>query len=73
MGISKQYLGESNYKELEAYEKTVPERMALSMFKEQLGTGAGALTPSRRVNSWELWVRNDKAISSQPIIAINQN
>jgi hypothetical protein len=46
-GDIKQYLGESNYKELEAYEKTVPERMALSMFKDQLGTGAGALTPEQ--------------------------
>ncbi len=41
----KQYLGEANYTQFQSYEKTIPERMALGTFKDQLG--AGALTPDQ--------------------------
>jgi hypothetical protein len=40
----KQFLGEDNYPGFKAYEKTIPERMALNGFKEQQASGPGALT-----------------------------
>ena len=42
-GEIKQFLGEDNYPQFQAYEKTMPERMAISSFKDQQATGAGAL------------------------------
>jgi hypothetical protein len=43
----KQFLGEDNFTQFEAYEKTQPERMALNMFKDQQGSGANALNPDQ--------------------------
>jgi hypothetical protein len=43
----KEFLGEANYPQFQAYEKTVPERMTLNMFKEQQASGPGALTPEQ--------------------------
>jgi len=43
----KQFLGPDNYTQFQAYEKTVPERMAISTFKDQLGSGPTALTPDQ--------------------------
>lgn len=36
----KEYLGDSNYAELQAYEKTLPQRMVINGFKDQLAGGA---------------------------------
>ncbi len=46
-GEIKQFLGEDNYPQFQAYEKTMPERMAISSFKDQQATGAGALNPDQ--------------------------
>jgi hypothetical protein len=43
----KEFLGETNYPQFQAYEKTIPERMTLNMFKEQQASGPGALTPDQ--------------------------
>jgi len=43
-GQIKELLGEGGYAEFQAYEKTVPQRMALNMFKDQQASGPGALT-----------------------------
>lgn len=43
----KQFLGDDNYTQFQAYEKTQPERMALNMFQDQQGTGPNALTPDQ--------------------------
>jgi len=40
----KQFLGDDNYTQFQSYEKTIPERMSLSMYKDQQGSGPGALT-----------------------------
>jgi len=40
----KQLLGDEGYAEFQAYEKTVPQRMSLNMFKDQQASGPGALT-----------------------------
>jgi len=40
----KQFLGDDNYAQFQAYEKTMGERMAVSGFKDQLGGGATALS-----------------------------
>ncbi len=40
----KQFLGDEGYTDFQAYEKTMPERMAMNMFKDQQASGAGALT-----------------------------
>jgi len=42
-GQIKQFLGEDNYPQFQTYEKTMPERMAISSFKDQQATGPGAL------------------------------
>jgi hypothetical protein len=42
-GEIKQFLGEDSYPQFQAYEKTMPERMAISSFKDQQATGSGAL------------------------------
>jgi hypothetical protein len=39
----KDFLGEDNYTQFQTYEKTIPDRMALNMYKDQQGTGPGAL------------------------------
>ncbi|MEY2428317.1 MAG: hypothetical protein QOJ40_1202 [Verrucomicrobiota bacterium] len=46
-GEIKQFLGEDNYPQFQAYEKTMPERMSVSSFKDQQATGAGALNPDQ--------------------------
>ena len=43
----KQFLGDDNYPQFQAYEKTMPERMAISSFKDLQATGAGALNPDQ--------------------------
>jgi hypothetical protein len=43
----KQLLGDESYAEFKTYEKTVPQRMALNMFKDQQASGPGALTPDQ--------------------------
>lgn len=43
----KDFLGDDNYKQFETYEKSIPDRMTLSMYKDQQGTGPGALNPSQ--------------------------
>jgi len=40
----KQFLGDDVYKDFQSYEKAMPERMAITTFKEQQASGAGALT-----------------------------
>src|ERR1051326_64641 len=39
----KAFLGEDNYTQFQTYEKTIPDRMALNMYKDQQDTGPGAL------------------------------
>jgi len=43
----KQFLGDQNFEQFQAYEKTIPERMSLSMYKDQHTSGPGALTPDQ--------------------------
>ncbi len=43
----KQFLGNENFQVFQAYEKTVPERMTLSMFNDQQGSSGLALTPDQ--------------------------
>jgi hypothetical protein len=43
----KQFLGEDYYPQFQAYEKTMPERMTLSTFKDQQASGPGALNPDQ--------------------------
>src|SRR5205814_10472839 len=43
----KEFLGDANYPQFQTYEKTIPERMTLNMFKEQQASGPGALTPEQ--------------------------
>lgn len=40
----KQFLGDANYQQFQAYEKTIPDRMALNMYKDAQGSGPGALS-----------------------------
>ena len=44
----KQLLGEDAYAEFKAYEKLQPERQSVNQFKEQLGSGANALTADQQ-------------------------
>jgi hypothetical protein len=46
-GQIKEFLGDENYKQFETYEKSIPDRMVLNMYKDQQGTGAGALNPNQ--------------------------
>jgi len=39
----KQYLGDDAYTQFQTYEKTIPERMSVNMFKDQLASGPNAL------------------------------
>ena len=43
----KDFLGDDNYKQFETYEKSIPDRMTLNMYKDQQGTGPGALNPNQ--------------------------
>jgi uncharacterized protein YxeA len=43
----KDFLGDDNYTQFQTYEKTVPDRMTLSMYKDQQGSGPGALNPDQ--------------------------
>ena len=43
----KQMLGEDSYKQFQGYEKSLPDRMALGMFKDQQSAGAMALSPDQ--------------------------
>lgn len=43
----KQLLGDENYPQFQSYEKTIPDRMAISTFKDQLANGPTALTPEQ--------------------------
>jgi hypothetical protein len=39
----KDFLGDENYTQFQTYEKSMPDRMSLSMYKDQQSTGPGAL------------------------------
>jgi hypothetical protein len=43
----KQFLGDSNYEQFQAYEKSQPDRMVLGMFKDQIASGPDALNPDQ--------------------------
>lgn len=43
----KQFLGDDNYAQFQAYEKTQAERMAVSGFKDQLANGPAVLSPDQ--------------------------
>jgi hypothetical protein len=43
----KDFLGDENYAQFETYEKSMPDRMSLSMYKDQQGSGPGALNPEQ--------------------------
>lgn len=43
----KDFLGEDNYAQFQTYEKSLPERMSLNMYKDQQGSGSGALNPDQ--------------------------
>jgi len=43
----KQFLGDNNYQAYQSYEKTVPDRLTMSQFNDQLG-GTAALTPEQQ-------------------------
>lgn len=43
----KDFLGEENYTQFQTYEKSMPDRMSLNMYKDQQGSGPGALTPDQ--------------------------
>ena len=43
----KQFLGEDNYTQFQNYEKTLPERMSLSLYKDQQAAGPAALAPDQ--------------------------
>lgn len=44
----KQFLGTENYPAFQAYEKTVPDRMTVSQFSDQLAGGATPLSPAQQ-------------------------
>jgi hypothetical protein len=44
----KDFLGANNYPAFESYEKTVPDRMAVSQFNDQLGSGANQLSADQQ-------------------------
>ena len=43
----KQFLGDDDYTQFQAYEKSQPERMGVSMFKDQLASGPNPLQPDQ--------------------------
>jgi Tfp pilus assembly protein PilX len=46
-GQIKDFVGDENYKQFETYEKSIPDRMSLNMYKDQQGSGPGALNPDQ--------------------------
>ncbi len=44
----KQFLGDANYQQFQDYEKTAPDRMAVSQFSDQLAGGATPLSPDQQ-------------------------
>lgn len=44
----KQFLGDNNYQAYQTYEKTVPDRMALGQFSDQVASSGTALTPEQQ-------------------------
>jgi hypothetical protein len=44
----KQFLGDDNYQQFQAYEKTTPDRMTVSQFNDQLSGGATALNADQQ-------------------------
>jgi hypothetical protein len=46
-GQIKDFLGTDNYAQFETYEKSIPDRMSLNMYKDQQGSGLGALNPDQ--------------------------
>src|SRR5580765_7664283 len=46
-GQIKDFVGDENYKQNETYEKSIPDRMSLNMYKDQQGSGPGALNPDQ--------------------------
>jgi hypothetical protein len=50
----KSYLGDDGFKEFQAYEKTLPERMAIGTFADQQLTGANKLTPDQQTQLVEV-------------------
>ena len=43
----KQMLGDDNFKQYEDYQKSIPDRMSIGMFKDQQASGTAALTPEQ--------------------------
>ena len=43
----KDFLGDENYTQFQSYEKSMPDRMSLNMYKDQQGSGPGALNPDQ--------------------------
>jgi hypothetical protein len=43
----KEFLGDDNYNQFQAYEKSIPDRMSLNMYKDQQGSGPGAFNPDQ--------------------------
>jgi len=43
----KQMLGDDNFKQYEDYQKSMPDRMSIGMFKDQQASGSAALTPDQ--------------------------
>jgi len=43
----KDFVGEADYPQFQAYEKTIPDRMTMNMFKEQQASGPKALVPEQ--------------------------
>ena len=43
----KDFLGDDGFKEFQAYEKTMPERMAIGTFRDQQASGPNKLTPDQ--------------------------
>ncbi len=50
----KQMLGEDNFKQFQSYEKSVPERMTVGMFRDQQAAGTAALTPDQEAQLVQL-------------------
>lgn len=50
----KQLLGDDNYKQFQTYEKSLPDRMAIGMFKDQQASGATPLSPDQEAQLVQL-------------------
>ena len=53
-GQIKQMLGDDNFKQFQDYEKTIPDRMVVGMFKDQQAAGAMALNPDQEAQLVQL-------------------